>query len=71
MYKLFMSNNDSRCEVLFCYRVMIARFEYLLMDKLKNKSPSRVPAKTYVDNMFNWAVHLLEDEHIFPPEKGR
>lgn len=50
---------------------MISRFEYLLMDKLKNKSPSRVPAKTYVDNMFNWAVHLLEDEHIFPPEKGR
>lgn len=45
------------------------RFEYLLIDKYKHKSPCRVPAKTYIDNLFNWTVHLLEDETIFPPDK--
>ena len=55
----------------FVVEFILSRFEYLLMDKLKHHSPSRVPAKTYVDNMFNWAVHLLEDESVFPPEKSR
>ena len=46
-----------------------AHYEYLWADKYKYKTPTSVPAKTYIDNLLNWVEHLFTDETLFPQEK--
>lgn len=70
MYKLLLSVYVSRCQVFQAYTSVISSFEYLWADKYKYKTPTRVPAKTYIDYLLNWIEKLLDDERLFPPNKG-
>ena len=48
---------------------LLPSYEYLWADKYKYKTPTSVPAKTYIDNLLNWVEHLFTDETLFPQEK--
>ena len=44
-------------------------FEFLWVDKKQYLRPTRLPARTYIDTLFDWLKEQLEDESLFPVEE--
>ena len=44
-------------------------FEFLWVDKRHYLRPTRLPAREYIDTLFDWLKEQLEDETLFPVEE--
>lgn len=44
------------------------KYEYLWQDGHQFKKPTHLPARTYIELLFDWVDLQIHDENIFPPD---
>jgi len=58
------------CTVKSCPSMTAGKAEYYWKDGEKYKKPTRVPAATYIEELFNWVSSEISDPKLFPVEEG-
>jgi MOB kinase activator 1 len=58
------------CTAESCPSMTAGKAEYLWKDGGKYKKATRVPAATYIDELFNWVSSEVSDTKLFPVEDG-
>jgi len=58
------------CTEKSCPSMTAGKAEYLWKDGAKYKKPTRVPAATYIDELFSWVSSEVSDTKLFPVDEG-
>lgn len=57
------------CSVTVCTTMCAGpKYQYLWQDGGRYKSPTNVPAHTYISLLFQWIDELLDNKSVFPPD---